>query len=111
MFSVVPSVRPSVTIYPTHFVNTTSTLLGFRIETRLDSPVPFWLIRLKLDAVQLLQIKPVYYRQKFTTFPSINRYYSAGDSRTLRASSYNAGLNPAFKNHGSYLSHYSVGVC
>ena len=50
--------------------------------------MPFWLIRLKSDAVQLLQTKPVYYRQKITTFLSINRYYySAGDSRTLRASS------------------------
>ena len=37
MFSAVPSVRPSVTIYPTHFVDTTSTLLGGRIETGLDS--------------------------------------------------------------------------
>ena len=30
MFSAVPSVRPSVTIYPTRFVDTTSTLLGDR---------------------------------------------------------------------------------
>ena len=37
MFSAVPSVCPSVTIYPTHFVDTTSTLLGGRIETGLDS--------------------------------------------------------------------------
>ena len=31
------SVRPSVTIYPTHFVDNTFTLLGGRIETGLDS--------------------------------------------------------------------------
>ena len=35
--SVCPSVCLSVTIYPTHFVDTTSTLLGGRIETGLDS--------------------------------------------------------------------------
>ena len=37
MFSAVPSVRPSVMIHPTHFVDTTSTLPAVRIETGLDS--------------------------------------------------------------------------